>query len=354
MRSLFPMAVLSVLAIIGFLPCPALLPAQGPNAPGSKQLASVDGIAITEAQVRTEGAVDLDSLQLEMLRAKAVYARSEHQILERAMERLLEERLLGAEAAKRGISKEELMAKELPQNVEEPTSAEIDAFYEANKQRINRSKEEVASQITAYLKKQKQSDAKEAFLKKLEKEHTVTRALEPLRFDVNATERPSLGPSSAPVVLVLFSDFQCPYCKSFSATLKEILKHYGDKVRLVYRQFPLIDIHPNARQAAEASLCAAAQNRFWEMHDLLFQGQDALKDEDLRNKADKVGLDSSTFSACLASKQYGALIHEDMRAGAIAGVEGTPALFVNGRFLGGSRSYEEVASVIDEELKTPK
>jgi predicted DsbA family dithiol-disulfide isomerase len=354
MRSLFITAAISTVMIAVFFPSPPLLRGKERHASDHKRLASIDGVPITETQVRMEGAADLDSLELQRLRAKAVFARNEHQILEQALERLVEDRLLRTEAARRGITKEELLAKELQQKSQEPTSEEIDAFYEANSQRISKPKEQVAPQIGKYLKQQKESDAKEAFLKRLEKDHQVIRSFEPLRFDVNAAGRPSLGPVSAPVVLVVFSDFQCPYCKSFSVTLKEVLKQYGDKVRLVFRQFPLTSIHSDAQRAANASLCAAAQNRFWEMHDLLFQSQNNLKEQDLRSGAEKLGLDTAAFNACLASTSYGALIREDLRAGAAAGADGTPTLFINGRYLNGVHPYEELAAIIDEELKNKR
>ncbi len=324
------------------------------KSPGSKRLATVDGLPITETQARTEGAASLDSLELQTLRAKAVAVRREREILTDAVERIIEDRLFQAEAKKRGVSKEELLAKEVQQKISEPTAEEIDRFYEENKQRIDRPKEEVTSNISKYLKREAESNLREVFLGRLEKEHPVTRFLEPLRYDVNADGRPSLGPVSAPVLLVLFSDFQCPYCKGYSATIKEVLKEYGDKVRLVFRQLPLTEIHPKALRAAEASLCAQAQGHFWEMHDLLFEDQANLKDEDLKSRAGKLGLNVDAFSTCLDSARYGNQIREDLRAGAAAGVEGVPALFINGRFLNGSRAYEEVADIIDEELKSKK
>jgi protein-disulfide isomerase len=352
MRSLF--RTVCVLAIAGLLSSSLLLSGKERKAPGGKKMASVDGSAITETQLRMHGAEDLDSLELQMLHAKAVFAQNEHQILERTLNRLVEEKLIAAEAARRGVTKEELLARELQPSLQEPTGEEIDAFYEENKKRINRPKEEVTPQIGKFLKQQKEGDAREAFLKRLEKEHQVTRSLEPLRFDVNAPSRPSMGPASARVILVVFSDFQCPYCKSFNTTLKEVMKRYGDKVRLVFRQFPLTSIHQNAQKAAEASLCAAEQKRFWEMHDLVFQNQNSLGEEDLRDRASKLGLDTAAFSACLASSRYGAIVHEDIRAGTAAGTDGTPTLFINGRFLSGVRPLEEIAAIIDEELKIKK
>jgi predicted DsbA family dithiol-disulfide isomerase len=327
---------------------------QAQNSTAVKKLATIDGVAITETQARMEGASGLASLELQVLKAKATAARNEQEILESAVERLIEDKLLRAEAAKQGISKEELLSREVQKKVTEPTAEEIDDFYTENKQRISRSKEEATPQISKILKQQQESNLKEAFLGRLEQEHHVVRLLEPLRYNVSAAGRPSIGPAAAPVVLVEFSDFQCPYCKRFSATIKEVLKQYGNKVRLVFRQFPLTNIHANAQRAAEASLCADAQGRFWEMHDLLFENQNSLKDEDLKSRASKLGLDIAAFNACLDSKRYGAKIDEDMRSAAAVGVDGTPALFINGRFLYGSRPFEDIAEIIDQELKGKK
>ena len=347
-------AFILIIAASGLLSAP---PASGSNKgknSAGRRLAAIDGIPITETQARTEGAASLDSLELQTLRAKATAVRREHEILEDAVDRIIEDRLLQAEAKKRGISKEELLAKEILQKISDPTAEEIDRFYDANKQRIGRPKEEVTPTISRYLKQEAESNIRGVFVKTLEKEHQVSRFIEPLRYDIKVAGQPAMGPASAPVLLVLFSDFQCPYCKRFSGTLKEVRKNYGDKVRLVFLQFPLTEIHPYAQQAAEAALCAQAQGHFWEMHDLLFEDQSNLKDVDLKSRAGKLGLDVGAFGSCMDSARYGNQIKEDLRAGATAGVEGTPALFINGRFLDGSRSYEEVAGIIDEELKTKK
>ena len=139
-----------------------------------------------------------------------------------------------------------------------------------------------------------------------------------------------------------------------SETLKEVVKNYGKKVRLVFRQLPLTSIHKFAQKAAEASLCADAQGRFWEMHDLLFQDQKNLGEKDLKAKAAKLGLNTAAFDKCLDGEQFAARIREDIRAGAAAGADGTPALYVNGRFLNGNRPYDDIAAVIDEELNRKK
>jgi predicted DsbA family dithiol-disulfide isomerase len=344
----------AILAVPGALPAQKASGAQEQKAPVSKNLATVDGVPITETQARMEGAGALESLELQILKQKAVTERNEHEILEKSLDRIIEEKLLRAEAEKQNISKEQLLDKEVQQKIKEPTDEEVDTFYTENKQRINRTKEESVPLIKRFLKQQQENDLRQELFEKLEKEHRVVRLIEPMRYNMAAEGRPSKGPASAPVLLVLFSDFQCPYCKQFNETVKQVLKHYGDKVHMVFRQFPLTEIHPNARKAAEASLCADGQGHFWEFHDLLFQTQSSLKVEDLKGKAAKLGLDTAAFDTCLDSARFGSRVYEDMRAGMAAGVEGTPALFVNGRFLYGSRPYEEIASIIDEELKSKK
>lgn len=322
--------------------------------PQVKNLATIDGVPITETQARMEGAAAFDSLEIQVMKAKAAAARNEHDILEKSVEKIIEDKLLRAEAETLGISKEELLKREVQQKITEPAASEVDAFYEKNKDRIGRPKEEITPSIIKYLKREKENELTEALLEKLEKEHRVVRLLEPLRYDVTAAGRPSRGPVNAPVLLVLFSDFQCPYCKQFNETIKEVLKNYGDKVRLVFRQFPLTEIHPNAQKAAEASLCAEAQGHFWEMHDLMFQNQGNLQLPVLKERAGKIGLDVAAFDNCLDSSRTGGVVKEDLRAGAASGVEGTPALFINGRFIYGARPYEDVAQIIDEELKSKK
>jgi len=320
----------------------------------NKQLASVDGASVTEAEVRAEGSEELAALELKRLRAHAAFLRDEHEILEGAVDRIVTEKMLAAEAAQRGMSKEDLIFREVDSKVTDPDEAEIAKFYETNKHRIRLEKEEALPEIGKYLRRQRRNAAWKAFLEILEKKHRVVRSMEPLRFDVKDAGRPALGPASAPVLLILFSDFECPYCGEMSDTLREVVKKYGKSVRLVFRNMPLPSIHPQALQAAAAGVCAAAQGRFWEMHDRMYRDQTRLAEKDLKDTAKQLGLDAGSFAKCLEGKQVAAGIDEDIRAGATAGVDSTPALFINGRFLGGSRPYEQIAGIIDDELERIK
>ena len=319
--------------------------------PNADVVATFKGEPITEEDLQKAAAADLEKLELSRLQAEAGYKRNQHQILEADLSRLLEERVLDAEAAKRGISREDLLKTELEGKVKEVTQQAVNTFYEQNKQRISKPLEQVKPQIEQYLKNENYNRAKEELVDRLKMEYGVTVKLEPYRVKVETAGSPSRGSETAPVTIVEFSDFQCPYCARLHTTLRDLLAKYGDEVRLVYKQFPLPQLHPDAEMAAEASLCAADQGQFWEMHDLMFQTQNQLKEDDLINEAAKLHLDPVAFNKCLSSGQHAEQIKRDEYEGSTLGVAGTPALFINGRFLSGAVPIEDIARIINEETQ---
>jgi protein-disulfide isomerase len=329
---------------------PTLLAAQEKNPPAGKAVASIDGAAISEEELNRAATADLDKLELQKLQFEANYTRSRHQILENVLQRLVEDRLLDSEAARQGISRKELLAREVDQKLQDPTPEEVNRFYESNKDRIRAPKEQIVPQIQQYLKQQNSNKLKEDLIARLKKGRQVTYYLEPLRTNVSASGEPTRGPQQARVTIIEFSDFQCPYCRSFNATLDRVMKEFGSDVRLVFRQFPLGEIHPMAEKAAEASLCAQEQGKFWELHDLMFKDQANLAVSDLKAKAAGLGLETTAFNSCLDSGKYGDKIRQDIRDGALAGATGTPAFFINGRFYSGARPYEDIAGIIKDEL----
>ncbi|HEY3131575.1 MAG TPA: thioredoxin domain-containing protein [Acidobacteriota bacterium] len=317
----------------------------------SKAVAVVNGLAVTEDQVQKAAAADLERLTLQQEQLQAEFQRNKHQALETALNHLIEEKLLDAEVTRLGTSREKLLASEVESKVKEPSDEEISAFYEANKGQIGRPKEQVAGLIRDYLKENRRKQVRSSFLEQLKQKYSVKSFFEPLRIPVESAGHPARGSAQAPVTIVEFSDFECPYCTRLTATLKEVEKNYGDKLRFVFRQFPL-PIHPQAEKAAEASLCAADQGSFWEMHNLLFQSPQKLGLEDLKAGAAKLGLDKTRFGACLDSGKYADKVKKDIRDGTRAGVSGTPAMFINGRFISGAVPYDDIAKVIKEELAT--
>lgn len=172
---------------------------------------------------------------------------------------------------------------------------------------------------------------------------------EPVRVAVEATG-PGRGPENAPIKIVEFSDFQCPFCVRFVPVLEQVISKYGDKVRLVFRQFPL-SAHPQAFKAAEASLCANDQGKFWDLHEAMFENQQQLQVDNLKAKATALGMNAEQFNSCLDSGKFSASVQADIQAGIQAGVLGTPALFINGRFISGAVPLDQITKIIDDELR---
>jgi len=307
---------------------------------GGKVLAIVAGEEITEAEVEEVVAAQLLKVD-----------RERHQIIERGVSQLVGTRLFEKEAEAQGLSVEELLEKEVGSKVVPPTDEEVDAFYQENQAQIRQPKEQVSVQIHQYLIQQRTQEGRMELLASLEEKYGSEKFIEPLRLEVASEGFPSMGPADAPVTIVEFSDFQCPYCSRVLPTLEKVNEEYGDKVRIVFRQFPLLNIHPQAQKAAEASLCAFDQEKFWEMHDAMFADQKGLSVDQLKAKAVTLGLDAGVFDECLDSNNYADQVEEDLRAGSRMGVTGTPAVFINGQFLSGAQPFEAFAAIIDKELE---
>jgi protein-disulfide isomerase len=162
---------------------------------------------------------------------------------------------------------------------------------------------------------------------------------------------PVLGSESAPVTIVEFSDFQCPFCKRFKdQTMDALRQKYGDKVKIYFRHFPLESIHPEARNGSEAALCANEQGKFWEMHDELFLTQDLISPDNSKSLAEKLGLNKEQFDTCLDSSKYDSVINTDLQDGASYGVSGTPTFFIDGWRLVGAQPLAQFSAIIDKEL----
>lgn len=312
----------------------------GSTGDGGKVLAIVAGEEITEAEVE-------ESVAAQLLKVD----RERHQIIQRGVNQIVASRLFEKEADSQGLTVAELLEKEVDSKVVPPTDAEVDAFYAENQAQIRQPKEQVSVQIHEYLIQQRTQEGRKELLGALDEKYGSEMFIEPFRLEVAADGFPSMGPADAPVTIVEFSDFQCPYCSRVLPTLEKVSEEYGDKVRIVFRQFPLSNIHPQAQKAAEASLCAFDQDKFWEMHDAMFADQKGLNVDQLKAKAVTLGLDATVFDECLDSNKYADQVEADLRAGSQAGVTGTPAVFINGQFLSGAQPYDAFAAIIDKELE---
>jgi len=317
---------------------------------GSGVAATVNGEEITMGDLETEAEQALEQVAMQLQQCEMQAKSNRYEALNATLQGMVRDRLIAAEAEKAGQSVEDYRAAELESRIGEVTDADVQAFFEENKARIgNRTIEQIGGQIRQYLANQRRAEAEEAFYSGLEAKYEVAVMLEPPRVEVTA-DGPAHGPADAPVTIVEFSDFQCPFCSRVIPTIEQVKENYGDKVRIVFRQFPL-NIHPQAQKAAEASLCAEDQGKFWEMHDAMFANQQQLAVDNLKAKAAELGLDAEAFNQCLDSDQHAEKVAADMQDGIAAGVSGTPAMFINGVMVSGAVPYEQVAEVIDAELK---
>jgi protein-disulfide isomerase len=200
------------------------------------------------------------------------------------------------------------------------------------------------------LKQARLQQARDAFYKRLRDKAHVAIMLSPPRIQVGVDPARLKGNPDAPVTIVEFSDFQCPYYQKVQASLQEVLAKYGGRVSLAFRDYPLRDIHPRARAAAEATRCAGEQGQFWAYHDLLYANQSKLAPATLRNHARDLGMDAGAFEACQASGKHASTVEADVKEGARAGVSSTPSSFINGIFLSGAQAAPAFEKLIDAEL----
>lgn len=307
-------------------------------------LAAIGDEQITLADIRARVGEQLDQME-------NGYLQQRHRLVDETLTEILRDRVLRTEAEKRGMSVSELLEDGAGAGLD-VTEVEIAAWYDANQSRMSgRTLDQVRDQIADHLRTTGREQAAKDFEASLNAEYGVVTHLQPFRVVLDNQGAPALGASGATVTLVEFSDFECPFCSSFFPTLKRIEKEYGDRIQVVYRQFPIPSLHPSAFKAAEASLCAYEQGEFWEFHDVLFQEQSRLAVRDLKEKAGRIGLNQDDFDTCLDTGRYVEQVQNDVSAGKTAGVTGTPALFVNGIPIpGGAVPFEKVAEVLDSEL----
>ena len=302
--------------------------------------AIVNGTEITFAALDEAAAAQLTRLKTQA-----------YDLRKQSLDKLIDDQLLAAEATKRGISSEALIKAEVTDKVGEISDEEAKAYFDKNPPRGQVDFEQIKPRVKAYMQRKNETDVRAAFMSTLRAQAGVKVFLQPMRFDVSFDkDDPIYGSADAPVVIVEFSDFQCPYCSRVNPTIEQIKTTYGDKVAIVFRDFPL-PMHKEAPKAGEAAQCANDQGKFWEYHDKLFANQRALANENLKSYASDLGLDAAAFDSCLDSGKYTAEVEADKKAGAAVGVAGTPAFFVNGQFLNGARPFDSFKELIDAELQ---
>lgn len=222
-------------------------------------------------------------------------------------------------------------------------------FYQQHKAEIGAPFDQIKSELIAALRRREVERARERLLEQLRQAEPVRILLKAPRLEIATAGHPELGNRGAPVTLVEFGDFQCPFCERSEATLKKLRDKYGDKLRLVFLDFPL-SFHAHAMDAANAARCAGEQGRFWPYHDLLFAGQKRLDPAGLKEAAKQAGLDTAKFDACFKHDKYQDAIRKDIDQGETLGVDGTPTFFINGVRLVGAQPTSAFEKIIDREL----
>ncbi len=273
----------------------------------------------------------------------------------RALDLVIGGHLIDREAAARGVTREQLLAAELPARTLPVTDEEIQLVYDRNRDVLGtQTLEDVRGQIVAAIEQQRPMQALSQFMSELRRDANdvaiTLDGLAPPRQQIDVLpDDPARGPADAEVVMVEFSDFQCPFCQRATGTLDELFERYEGQIRFVYKDYPLPS-HPDAFKAAEAGNCAHDQGKFWEFHDKMFVSQDALDVDSLKGYADELGLDATAFATCLDDGRHASRVQRDLEIGQQYGVSSTPTVFINGRPVMGAAPLETFDEIVREEL----
>jgi protein-disulfide isomerase len=323
---------------------PAAVPAPSDTLlPPDTVVATMGAEKITSRDLETHLRSQIDQLEER-------YKKDRFDLRKQGLEQMILEKLVKVEATKRGLTDEQLLKAEIDDKVPPPSDEQIKAVWDQNSSQLPPGSkfEAYKDRIVDQMTQRPKQEAARTFFEKLKKDGQVQIKLSEPRVVVEA-KGPARGPANAKITMIEFSDFQCPYCGRAHDTVEEVMHAYAGKIRLIFRNYPL-EFHPFAAKAAEAALCADEQGKFWEYYDLLFANQQKLDVPQLKEHAGAVGLDAGKFTACLDSGKQAAVVKSDTAAGAKAGVNGTPAFFINGVFLSGAQPLDEFKRVIDQEL----
>jgi len=307
-------------------------------ADGNAVIAEINGEKLTAA--------DLDQQEAsKLLQSRYAY----YEVQRKALDELIDQHLLEAQARKQGLTVDQLLDREVNSKLPaEPTDDQIHVYYEG----LETDKpfdQDMKEKIRQHIHEARATKAKAAYFKTLRSQAKITIDLAPPSASVDLAGSPILGSKNAPVVLVEFADYQCPYCQKVHVELDKLHKEFGDKLAIAYKDFPL-PMHPNAEKAAEAARCAGVQGKFWEFHDKLFVDK-KLEPADLKQEASTLQLNTTQFDACLDSGSEAAAVQKDTAEGKHLGLTGTPSFFANGHFFSGAMTYEALRDMVAQQLK---
>jgi protein-disulfide isomerase len=306
-------------------------------------LAIIDSQPITEDQLPASDQSQLTKMMQQVYSVKM-----------RALHAVVDQKLIEAEAKRKNVAPDELFRTEVVAKVADPTEEEIKAYYESRPEMKSQPYDSVKDKIRDGMKGVEISKVRTIYVQTLMQQAIndgeLTLLIAPPSIEVSADPSRLRGDPKAPVTIIEFSDFSCPFCRKAESILTEVLAKYPGQVKLGYRDFPLETLHPQAELAAEASRCAADQGKYWEYHDLLFARPDKQTSDVLLDDAHTLKLDDQKFAACLSSGGSKARVDQDIQMGGRAGVVATPGFFINGTFVNGAQPAVAFEKIIDQKL----
>lgn len=309
------------------------IPAVGQN--GSSVVAEIAGHKVSADELEEKEAGKL-------LQAKYKFYLAERD----ALDQYIDDQLLEMQAKKEGVTLDELFKRHISANIPEPTEDQLRFYYEGVQ--TDEPYEAARPHIVDTVHQLRTKKARDAYIAELRGEYAVVVELNQPSAHVEVGDAPRLGSESAPVQIIEFADYECPYCQQVNADLTKLREQFRNSVSVTYKDFPL-PMHPLAARAAEAARCAGAQGKFWEFHDSLFETK-RLQVSDLKEQARKLKLDTARFDQCLDSGEQAAAVKKDSKEGQRLGLQGTPSFFINGHFMSGAIGFMKLRDTVMQEL----
>lgn len=310
----------------------AMISAQDSN---QQPVARVSGHTLTLSDLRSQESGKL-------LQAQYQYYLSERKALEEA----IDNRLLEDEAQKKQISLDQLLETEVYKGVKDPTEDQLEVYYEGLD--TQEPYQSIRGDVLQHIRELRRTKARAAYVEQLRKQAEIHILLMPPTANVETASAFAKGDKKAPVVMVEFADYQCPYCQKVNPQIQQLKKEFGDQLTVIYKDFPL-PMHHSAEKAAEASRCAGEQGKFWEYHDVLFYSK-LIEPNDLKEHARVLKLDTDRFDTCLDNGTEAEAVNQDFKEAKNLGLTGTPSFFVNGHFFSGVVDYDALKDIINQQL----
>ena len=329
----------------------ALISCKKPAAAVTASAAASSGSGDVAATVGGQ-AISMEALNAAAKDRLAKLDTEAYRIKKGVLDGMIEDKLIEEAAKKKGMSAEKFLDEEVGSKAANPSDEEIKALYDARKGAMGTMTFDQAKvQLTEFLKQNRKAQARQILIATLRKDAEVKINIDPPRVKIDVADAVNaMGDKDAKITLVEFSDYQCPFCKRVRPTIWRLVDEYKGKLRYVFMDFPL-SFHKDARKASEAAWCAGDQGKYFDFNRKIFDNQEKISVENLKGYAKDLGLNTKKFDKCLDDGAHAKDIDAVVAKGAVVGVTGTPAYFINGIMISGAQPYESFKDLIESELK---